>query len=92
MASGAKVAVMSAPRHIIDSLESVLSVYFSNCRHKERAAFILCDELVEVTCREKIKQTLRNLGNMNFRTLMTHAELDSMSQILDWESPCSTPI
>jgi hypothetical protein len=32
---------MSAPRHIVDSLESVLSIYFSNCRLKERAAFIL---------------------------------------------------
>jgi hypothetical protein len=64
---------MSAPRHIIDSLESVLSVYFSNCRHKERAAFILCDELVEVTCREKIKQAVPNLGRMRFHGLMTHA-------------------
>jgi hypothetical protein len=64
---------MSAPRHIVDSLESVLSVYFSNCRHKERAAFILCDELVEVVCRERVKQTVRNLGRMNFHGLMTHA-------------------
>ena len=64
---------MSAPRHIVDTLESVLSVYFSNCRHKERAAFLLCDEMVEITCREKVKQTVRNLGNMNFRALMTHA-------------------
>jgi hypothetical protein len=38
----------------------------------ERAAFILCDELVEVTCREKIKQTVRNLGIINFYNLMTH--------------------
>jgi hypothetical protein len=66
---------MSAPRHIMDSLESVLSVYLSNCRHKERAAFILCDELVEVTCREKVKQTVPNLGNMNFHGLMTHSSI-----------------
>jgi hypothetical protein len=66
---------MSAPRHIIDSLESVLSIYFSNCRHKERAAFILCDELVEVTCREKLKQTIRKLGRMDFYSLMTHAAI-----------------
>jgi len=46
---------MAAPRHIVDALESVLSIYFSNCRHKERAAFILTDELVEITCREKVK-------------------------------------
>lgn len=64
---------MTAPRHIVDALDSVLSIYFSNCRHKERAVFILCDELVEVTCREKIKQTIRTLGNMNFQGLMTHA-------------------
>lgn len=63
---------MPAPRHIEDALESVLSLYFSNCRHKERAAFILCDELVEVTCREKIKQTVQKLGNMQFRGLLTH--------------------
>lgn len=63
---------MAAPRHIVDALESVLSIYFSNCRHKERAAFILCDELVEVTCREKAKQSVPTLGNMNFKALMTH--------------------
>jgi len=63
---------MAAARHIVDALESVLSLYFSNCRHKERAAFILCDELVEVTCREKIKQSVRNLGWMQFRNLLSH--------------------
>ena len=64
---------MSAPRHIVDALESVLSIYFSNCRHKERAAFILCDELVEITCREKVKQAVPRLGRMGFRGLLTHA-------------------
>ncbi len=66
---------MAAPRHIVDALECVLSLYFSNCRHKERAAFILCDELVEVSCREKVKQTVPNLGNMNFHGLLTHASI-----------------
>lgn len=66
---------MAAPRHIVDALESVLSIYFSNCRHKERAAFILCDELVEVTCRERIKQTIPNLGWMQFHGLLTHAQV-----------------
>jgi hypothetical protein len=32
---------MPAPRDIIDSLECVISVYFSDVRHKHRAAFIL---------------------------------------------------
>lgn len=66
---------MSAPRHIVDALESVLSLYFSNCRHKERAAFILCDELVEVTCREKVKLRHQNLGRIGFYGLVTHAEV-----------------
>jgi hypothetical protein len=66
---------MSAPRHIVDSLESVLSLYFSGCLHKERAAFILCDELVEVTCRVKIKQTVPTLGRMGFHGLLTHAAI-----------------
>jgi hypothetical protein len=66
---------MPAPRHLVDTLESVLSLYFSNCRHKERAAFILCDEFVEVTCREKIKIRHRNLGHINFHDLLTHVEV-----------------
>src|ERR1039458_3680373 len=63
---------MPAPRHIVDSLESVLSLYFSNCLHKERAAFILCDELVEVTCRDKVKQSGSNPRQLDFPSLMTH--------------------
>lgn len=64
-----------APRHITDALETVLSIFFSNCRHKERAAFILCDELVEVTCREKIRARHRNIGRINFHDALTHAEV-----------------
>jgi hypothetical protein len=66
---------MAAPRHIVDALESVLSLYFSNCRHKERAAFILCDELIEVTCREKVRLRHPNLGRINFHGLLTHQEV-----------------
>lgn len=66
---------MAAPRHIVDALESVLSLYFSNCRHKERAAFILCDELVEVTCREKVRLRHRTLGRIDFYGLLTHREV-----------------
>ena len=65
---------MSAPRHIVDSLESVLSIYFSNCRLKERAAFVLCDELVEVTCRDRVKQTVprATVAQLNFPDLLAH--------------------
>jgi len=44
----------------------VLSLYFSNCLHKERAAFLLCDELIEVTCREKVKQSGANPRQLDF--------------------------
>jgi hypothetical protein len=47
---------MPAPRHIIDSLECVLSIFFSNVRHNLRAAFILSDELIESICRVRGKQ------------------------------------
>jgi hypothetical protein len=42
---------MAAPRDITDALEGVVSIYFSDVRHKLRAAFILRDELVEMSCK-----------------------------------------
>jgi hypothetical protein len=42
---------MPAPRDIVDALESVTSIYFSDVRHRVRATFILTDELVEVCCK-----------------------------------------
>lgn len=47
---------MSAPPEIIDSLESVVDIFLSGVRHRERAAFILCDNLVELACKTKAKQ------------------------------------
>lgn len=47
---------MAAPREVIDGLESVLGIFLSNIRHRERAAFILCDNLVEMACKTKAKQ------------------------------------
>lgn len=47
---------MPAPPEIIDALESVVDIYFSGVRHRERAAFILCDNLVEVACKMRAKQ------------------------------------
>ena len=47
---------MSTPPEIVDALESILEIYFSGVRHRERAAFILCDNLVEMTCKTKAKQ------------------------------------
>lgn len=47
---------MAAPGEIIDTLETILGIFLSDIRHRERAAFILCDNLVEMTCKTKARQ------------------------------------
>lgn len=42
---------MAVPREIVDGLESILGIFFSGVRHRNRAAFILTDELVEMACK-----------------------------------------
>lgn len=44
---------MPAPYAIVHGLESVVDIYLSSVRHRERAAFILCDNLVEMVCKTK---------------------------------------
>lgn len=63
---------MPAGRDIVDALECVLSIYFSNVRHHNRAAFLLCDELVEVTCKARVKKDHQNLGRIGFYQLLEH--------------------
>ena len=47
---------MPVPSEIIDSLESITEIFLSGIRHRERAAFILCDNLIEMACKTKAKQ------------------------------------
>ncbi len=53
---------MPAPPEIVDALESVLDIFLSDIRHRERAAFLLCDGLVEMACKTKAKQANRNFN------------------------------
>ncbi|MFA4835864.1 MAG: hypothetical protein WC749_07345 [Dehalococcoidia bacterium] len=46
----------TTPTEIMDAFESVLDIFLSDIRHRERAAFILCDNLVEMACKTKAKQ------------------------------------
>jgi len=46
----------AAPTEIVDGLESILDIFLSDVRHRERAVFILCDNLVEMACKTKAKQ------------------------------------
>lgn len=63
---------MAAPSVIIDALESVISIYFSGVRHRERSAYILCDNLVEMTCKVKAKE-------YNYRFNMSCSFFDALS-------------
>ena len=47
---------MPAPREIFDGFESILDVFASNIRNRERVAYILCDNLIELTCKTKAHQ------------------------------------
>ena len=44
---------MPAPPAILDALDSVIDIFFSGVRHRERAAYILCDNLVEMACKTR---------------------------------------
>jgi hypothetical protein len=54
----------------VAAFECVISIFFSDVRHKNRAAFILCDELVEMTCKAKAKAANPALGRPDFHTLL----------------------
>ena len=72
---------MTAPRDIVDALESVVSIFFSDVRHKSRAAFILTDELVEMCCKALAVAANPTLGHIKFHDLLAHpaVRLDSKS-------------
>lgn len=48
--------MMHAPNEVLDLLESILGIFFYDIRYKERSVYILCDNLVELSCKTKIKQ------------------------------------
>jgi hypothetical protein len=55
---------------VTDALECVLSVYFSGVYHNVRAAFILCDGLVELTCKAKAEAGGWKPAQINFKPLL----------------------
>jgi hypothetical protein len=64
-----------APRDIVDALECVVSVYFSGVRHNLRAGFILCDGLVELTCKAKAESAGWQPAHINFAPLLKLAQV-----------------
>ena len=77
----------AAPTEIMDALESVLDIFLSDIRHRERASFILCDNLVEMACKTKhVQHCRRNGGQPNtrcyFHEAMTLPGIRRLSQEL----------
>lgn len=52
---GTRSKMPTTPSEIVDSLESLLDIFLSDIRHRERTVFILCDNLVEMACKTKAK-------------------------------------
>jgi len=77
---------MRAPRDIVAALECVTSIFFSDVRHKNRAAFILCDELVEMTCKTKAKASNHQLGKVGFHSLLCDAGRTAQSGKCDFRT------
>lgn len=57
---------MKTPAEIIDFLESLLGIYFYDIRHKHRSVFILCDTLVELSCKIKVVERDENINTKSF--------------------------
>lgn len=75
---------MAAPRQIVDALESVLAIYFSDVRHRTRAAFMLCDELVEMTCKLRARQANHQFNmRCNFHAAITTTTVGLVQPLVD---------
>jgi len=73
---------MYAPREIIDFFESIVGIYLSDIRHKERSAFILCDNLVELSCKTRIiERNPSDSLNRDFPRSINDAKLNQKLKI-----------
>jgi hypothetical protein len=47
---------MLAPMELLDSLESILSIFLYDIKQKERSVFILVDNMIEVSCKARLRE------------------------------------
>ena len=47
---------------IIDFLESLISIFFYDIKQKERSVFILVDNIVEVSCKSRLRERKKQFG------------------------------
>ncbi len=85
---------MYAPKEIIDFLESILGIYLSGIRHKERSAFILSDndetnsnKMSKVIIKSKRfpnnNEIIIEVGSKNYWALLVREKTDLVNQCLD---------
>ena len=72
--------MMHAPNEVLDLLELVLGIFFYDIRYKERSVFILCDNLVELSCKTKIKQVnyREDVKEMSFYSALRKLQIDKL--------------
>ena len=72
--------MMQASNEVLDLLESILGIFFYDIRYKERSVFILCDNLVELSCKTKIKQVnyREDVKEMSFYSALRKLQIDEL--------------
>ena len=69
---------MQAPVEILDFLESILSIFFYDIKHKERSVFILVDNLVELSCKARLRERNKQFNhNMELKDILKIAGIGS---------------
>ena len=67
---------MQVPLEILDFFESILSVFYYDIKQKERSVFILVDNLVEVSCKERMRERNKQFGsNIDLREILKQSEI-----------------
>jgi len=67
---------MQAPLEILDFFESILSIFYYDIKQKERSVFILVDNLVEVSCKERMRERNKQFGsNIDLKEILKLAEI-----------------
>lgn len=67
---------MQAPSEILDFLESILGVFYYDIKQKERSVFILIDNLVEVSCKARLRERNKQFpGHLELKEILKISDI-----------------
>jgi len=68
---------MKTPSEILDLLQPIISIFFYQIPHKNRAVLILSDNLAEISCKIKIRErnSSKNLNWIKFSDLIRRVKV-----------------